>query len=141
MDELERVDDLKGLISSIKDSKDLYFLALMVISAKLGKGSVLPELTLLVNEQDLVNLLYYFAGETITFPTLDELKKQLYGISAYYLYDVKGLKWRDAVRQATGEEFNNHLSRIVNKGRLEVIEALKDIKLPSVLGDETNTGT
>lgn len=130
--EIKRVDDLKHLLDDLKDSSELYYLSLLIISSKIGKGSILPELVFLLDEKSLNNLLFYYGGETVKFPTLSELRDQLYGILMYYYYDVQGNSWRKSIDKL-GVEYSGELSYKLRKLREEVLDNLKGIKIPEII--------
>lgn len=130
--EIKRVDDLKHLLDDLKDSSELYYLSLLIISSKIGKGSILPELVFLLDEKSLNNLLFYYGGETVKFPTLLELRDQLYGILMYYYYDVQGNSWRKSIDKL-GVEYSGELSYKLRKLREEVLDNLKGIKIPEII--------
>lgn len=127
--EPKKVDNLKLLIGMIKDTNDLYYLSLMILSSKIGKGSILPELVFLLNEEYLNKLLYYYGGQTITIPSLSDFRDYLYGILIYYYCDIKGHSWKKSI-ELMGLEYSGDLSRKLTKLRREVIEGLQDIKIP-----------
>lgn len=131
---ISRDPNLKLLIDNIKDTSDLYYLSLMVISSRLGDKSLLPELIFLLNEDSLNKLIYYFGGETIRVPTVSELRDYLYGILIYYYFDIEGLNWYSAINKM-GLEYSGQLSRKLSKLRKQVINELQDIKIPEIKSD------
>lgn len=132
--EISKNPSLQSLMNDVKDTSDLYYLSLMIISSKLGSDSLLPELVFLLNEDSLNKLLYYFGGQTITIPTVSEFRDYLYGILIYYYYDIEGLSWRKSIDKM-GLEYSGQLSRKLNKLRRQVINGLQDVKIPEIKSD------
>jgi len=125
------------LISSVKDTSDLYYLSLTVLASRISNGSFLPELVFLLDEKSLNNLLYYYGGQTIEVPKLSDLRDYLYGILIYYYYDIQGLSWKKSVAKI-GLEFNAELSYKLRRLRKDVIKSLEGIKIPKMKsGDES----
>ena len=117
-------------------TNDLYYLSLMILSAKIGTNSILPEIIFLLDEKSLNNLLCYYGGQTVKIPTLQDLRDSLYGILIYYYYDIQGNSWKESFKKM-GLEYSGELSWKLSKLRREVIKGLEGIKIPEIKSDDT----
>lgn len=128
---------LRNILSQVKSSNDLIYIALMSIyaasdesSSKLGaRKFVLPELVYLLDEQSLINLMTYFGGETISIPKASILKDQLYGVLAYYYSEIEGIKdWKDVISKI-GLEYSELLEQKLKLLSKQVADNLEGIRL------------
>ena len=66
---------------------------------RIPEYSLLSEISFLTKDREsFLNLMEYFAGKTITFPTEDELADALKIIRLYQVYEIEGRPWKDAVK-------------------------------------------
>lgn len=66
---------------------------------KIPEYSLLSEISFLTNDSEsFLNLMEYFAGKTITFPTENELADMLKIIRLYQAYRIEGRPWKDAIK-------------------------------------------
>jgi len=135
--EVQRVDDLRDLLSSIRDSSELYYLSLLILSSQIGSKSVLPELLFLLDERSVNKLLFYYGGEEIRIPTISEFRDQLYGILIYYYYDIQGNSWKKSI-ELMGIEYSGELSYKLGRLRKDVIDSLRDIKVPNAISERSS---
>ena len=82
--------------------------------------SVLSEISYLVKDSEsCMNILEYFAGKTITFPTTEELAEAIQTLRLYEAYEIEGLSWKDALKSvgfdtAHGKLAKNRLDELHN---------------------------
>lgn len=128
---------LGKIFEQIRSNNDLLYLALLSFEAsvdtsksKMGSRKyVLPELVYLLDEKSLINLISYFAGETITIPKASVLKDQLYGILAYYYHDVERISDWTKVINKMELPYSNELEQKLIQLRRAVAKNLDDVKL------------
>lgn len=128
---------LRKILSQVKSSNDLIYLALMSIyasqdgsSSKLGaRKFILPELVYLLDEKSLMNLMAYFGGETVAIPKPSALKDQLYGVLAYYYSEVEGIKDWQAITRKIGLEYSELLEAKLKALSRDVCRNLDGIRL------------
>jgi hypothetical protein len=66
---------------------------------RIPEYSLLSEISFLTKDREsFLNLMEYFAGKTITFPTEDELADALKIIRLYQVHEIEGRPWKDAVK-------------------------------------------
>jgi hypothetical protein len=79
--------------------------------------SVLSELSFLTsNVDDFLNILEYFAGKTVKFPTESEIAESIQIIRLYQLYEIEKRPWKDAIQivgfdTSSGKLAKNRLDR------------------------------
>lgn len=98
--------------------KDTYSL-LMFVLFKLQltpEMGVLSQLVYLLDEESLVKLLKYFGGQTITFPTVDELRLLIHTLTLYKRVDIDN------------ENFNSCVDEIPQAIQKSVLEQYYKVK-------------
>lgn len=81
-------------------NKDIFSLLLFVLFRcnKVKEYSTLSELAYTLDKDNLLKLLEYFGGTTITIPTISELETLLYSLLLYQYVHVDGMEFVDAER-------------------------------------------
>ena len=69
-----------------------YLLELMRPLSVIPEYSLLPELFSIIGHENLLKLCKYAGGQTITIPTLNELKDAMYALQWFYDVDIKHTK-------------------------------------------------
>ena len=85
------MNNVKSSLDTLSKT-DTYSL-LMFVLFKLNEDpelSVLSQLVYLLDEETIIKLLKYFGGQTITFPTVDELKILIHTLTLYKRVDIDG---------------------------------------------------
>lgn len=78
--------------------------------------AVLSELSYLIKDREsCLNVLEYFAGKTVTFPTEEELSQSIQTLRLYEAYEVEGLSWKDALKKVGFDTAHGKIA----KNRLE----------------------
>lgn len=129
----------KKILSQVKSSNDLLYIALMSIYAKSNndvskmgaKKFILPELVYLLDEKSLTNLITYFGGETIAIPKASVFKDQLYGILAYYYSEVEGIKDWKTIAKKMSLPYSAELESKLKILMRNVSESMEGVKLLS----------
>ena len=69
---------------------DTYSLLMFVLFRlqQVPETSVLSQLVYLLDEESLVKLLKYFGGQTVTFPTVEELRLLIHTLTLYKRVDI-----------------------------------------------------
>lgn len=130
---------LRNILSQVKSSNDLLYIALMSIYAKSDSSSskmgarkfILPELVYLLDEKSLTNLITYFGGESIAIPKASVFKDQLYGIMAYYYAEIEGIKDWESILKKMDLPYSLEMELKVKTLMENVSESMEDIKLLS----------
>jgi hypothetical protein len=128
---------LGKIFEQIRSNNDLLYLALLSFEAsidtsksKMGSRKyVLPELVYLLDEKSLINLISYFAGETITIPKASVLKDQLYGILAYYYHDVEEITDWASIIDKMDLPYSKELEQKLIHLKQATAKNLKEIRL------------
>jgi hypothetical protein len=91
----------KELLESITTNSDLYYISLILLSAFNKRGyKQIPELALILDEDNLMRLLDVYGGQTIQIPTKEQLGRYLKAISVYYYTEIKGMGMSAAMSKA-----------------------------------------
>ena len=134
-------ETLGKIFSQIRANNDLLYLALLSFEATIDKSKsrmgsrkyILPELVYLLDEQSLVNLITYFAGETITIPKASVLKDQLYGVLAYYYSDIEKIESWPSIIAKMDLPYSPELEKKLRILKDHVAKSLEGIRLlPSI---------
>ena len=135
----------KKILSQVKSSNDLLYIALMSIYAKSSndvskmgvKKFILPELVYLLDEKSLTNLITYFGGETIAVPKASVFKDQLYGILAYYYSEIEGIKDWKTIAKKMSLPYSAELESKLKILMRNVSESMEGVKLLSPIPNST----
>lgn len=135
----------KKILSQVKSSNDLLYIALMSIYAKSSndvskmgaKKFILPELVYLLDEKSLTNLITYFGGETIAIPKASVFKDQLYGILAYYYSEIEGIKDWKTIAKKMSLPYSAELESKLKVLMRNVSESMEGVKLLSPIPNST----
>lgn len=135
----------KKILSQVKSSNDLLYIALMSIYAKSSndvskmgaKKFILPELVYLLDEKSLTNLITYFGGETIAVPKASVFKDQLYGILAYYYSEIEGIKDWKTIAKKMSLPYSTELESKLKILMRNVSESMEGVKLLSPIPNST----
>lgn len=130
---------VKQIIKQVKNTNDLLYLALLSLysrtnddhSKRGAKQFILPEIVYLLDEKSLVNLVTYFGGETIAIPKSSELKDQLYGILAYYYFEVEGIKDWKSIAEKMNLPYSEKLGEKLKELSKGIANSLEDVRLLS----------
>lgn len=90
----------KDLLESITSNSDLYYIALILLSAFNKKGyKKIPELALVLDEDNLMRFLDMYGGQTLQIPTKEEFSRYLKAIAVYYYTEIKGWTTQKAMSE------------------------------------------
>lgn len=139
-DEDIELDDLSeynvlGVMRDINEVNDLYYLSLLILdklSESRGKYRVLSELAYLLDMDSFLNLVYYFGGQTIWIPSIEDMQSTLQLISIYRNYDILGKSWHKSLRDA-GVPTDPSSSRSYKSKMIAFRKHLEAVRLPSEL--------
>lgn len=78
---------------------DLWSLMLFVLYnfQHIPEYSALSELAYILDEKNLLKLCEYFGGQTIRFPTIDQLEETIYGMLLYQYVDIEKIAMDEAI--------------------------------------------
>ena len=82
----------KKKLNTREDLDFAYLLELMRPLSNVPEYCLLPELFSIIGHENLLKLCKYAGGQTITLPTLDELKDAMYALQWFYDVDIKHTK-------------------------------------------------
>lgn len=82
----------KKKLNTREDLDFAYLLELMRPLSDVSEYSLLPELFSIIGHQNLLKLCKYAGGQTITIPTLNELKDVMHALQWFYDVDIKHTK-------------------------------------------------
>ena len=105
-----------GTVKSSLDklsNKDTYSLLMFVLFKLKDVPTIAPlsQLVYLLDEENLIKLLKYFGGQTITFPTLDDLQEVIYAFTLYKKVKIDNLSYEQSLKEIPA----NMLNSILNK--------------------------
>ena len=97
---------LKTELNNLKNN-DIYSLLLFTLfqCRQTNEYSALSELSYILDETNLLNLLEYFGGMTLTIPTIDELELLLCGLNVFQSVHIEGLTIEDSLLKYVGHKF------------------------------------
>lgn len=102
----------------ILKTQDIYSLILFILYKLMGtpEYSSLSELAYVLDKDNLLNLCEYFGGQTITIPTIDELKSLAYALSLYQQVKMDKVEYNIAIKSLNVEAKNiKNVKTIYNK--------------------------
>lgn len=80
------------------------------------KYSTLSELCYVIDNESFINMLQYFGGKTITFPTIKEFKDLVDSLCLYELVNIDQMDYARALRELDIDKHRmEQLSEIYNK--------------------------
>lgn len=90
--------------------KDTYSTALLLLFSLSNnpKYSTLSELAYILDHDNFINFMSYYAGQTISIPTKDELNKSLKIMLLYQYHIVEGIEWRTALLKSGFSQDENY---------------------------------
>lgn len=95
------------MTNTIKDieflnKEDTYSVALLLlfIFKDDPKYSTISELSYILDHENFMKFIQYFAGQTVKVPSTDELSKSLKVLMLYQYYIVDELDWKTALHKA-----------------------------------------
>lgn len=99
---------IKNELNNLKTA-DVYSLLMFTLfqCKNINEYSALSELAYILDEKNLLNLLEYFGGMTITLPKIEDLELLLCGLSIYKAVHLDGVSIEDKLSQ-----YNNHKFKI-----------------------------
>ena len=111
---------IKNELSNLKNA-DIYSLLLFTLfqCRNTNEYSALSELAYLLDEKNLLNLLEYYGGMTITIPKIEELELLLCGLSVYKSVNIDGKTLSESLSHYINhtfsvEDIQKAYSQIVN---------------------------
>jgi len=89
---------------------DIYGLMLIMLYASSNnpKYSTLNELAYILDHSSFLNFIKYFEGQTITIPTMQEIKTSLKTLLLYQYSVVDHMEWLDALSKAGFTQEETH---------------------------------
>lgn len=119
--------ETKNILEEINTNSEMYYISLLLLSSLKKKCySNIPELSLILDEENLLRLINVYGGQTITIPTKEEVKKYLQIVMVYYYSEIKGLQIKEAMKKA-GASDNAAILKNVYKLR----NLLEESKIPN----------
>lgn len=99
-------------------SKDTYSLVMFVLFKlrSIPEYAILSQLVYLLDEKSFIKLLKYYAGETITIPTLEELEVIIKTLNLYHSVEIEGQDFDDALDNLD-EEDQPKVKKVYNRVR------------------------
>lgn len=134
LDDLSEYDVI-NVMKDVKEVNDLYYISLLILdklSNSKGKYKVLSELAYLVDMDSLLNLIYYFGGQTVWIPSIEDMQSTLQLISIYRNYDILGKSWHESLR-AAGVPTDTATSRSYKSRMIAFRRHLESVRLPKEL--------
>lgn len=82
--------------------EDSYSLAMMLLYMMKDnpRYSTLSELSYILDHNNFINFIKYYEGQTITIPTMKEVKVALRTLLLYQYYKVENIPWKEAIEKA-----------------------------------------
>ena len=118
----------EGLIQSITENSEIYYISLLLLANVKKKGySNIPELSLILDEDNFLRLLDVYGGQTIKIPTKADVRRYLQTVMVYYYTEMKGYSMKEALKKANASG-NHDIYKNINK--LKEID--KSYKLPMI---------
>jgi hypothetical protein len=116
----EKMADTVHEIVSSMSKQDVYsaLLGFLYELRSIPEYSLLSELSYLVKDSEtLVKILSFFSGQTVKFPTEDELSECIQILRLYQYYEVEKRPWKDSVKLAgfdssSGKLATNKLNKL-----------------------------
>ena len=112
-------DTVSEVIGSMSNA-DVYsaLLSFLYDMRNIPEYSLLSELCYLIKDKDsFINVLTYFSGQTVTFPTEEELSDAIQVLRLYQYHEIEKRPWKDAVKLAgydtsSGKLATNKLNKL-----------------------------
>lgn len=97
---------IKNELNSLKNA-DIYSLLLFTLyqCRNTNEYSGLSELAYILDEKNLLSLLEYFGGMTITIPKIEDLELLLCGLSVYKLVNIDKLSIEESLSRYVNHTF------------------------------------
>lgn len=94
-------------------NKDTYSLLMFVLFKLKDVPTIAPlsQLVYLLDEENLIKLLKYFGGQTITFPTLDDLQETIFALSLYKKVVIDNIDYNISLKDIPSSVLNQVLSK------------------------------
>ena len=93
---------MNNIDRALKDLElnDIYSIMLFAIFKLKNdpKYSTLSELCYVIDNSNFINLLKYYGGKTVTFPTLDEFYDMVSALCVYQLVNIEGIPYTRAIK-------------------------------------------
>ena len=113
--------------SFFEDNIDIYYLAMLLLLSNEHKTfSRIPELCLVLDEDNLDRFLSVYGGQTITIPTKEKFSSYLKTVMVYYYVNVVGLSKKEALKKAhatADRDVYNHYEQLCRE-----IQKLKPVQ-------------
>ena len=128
------MEETRRLLERIKESNDLYLVALIILYLYKDKEkySTLSELALLLEKDDFFDLLRYYEGQTIEIPDRDELLSIIRMILFYYYYDIKDYKWKEIFKKLQ-IPYDKETSDVMRTRLNWIRETIDEVDIPKEL--------
>jgi hypothetical protein len=92
---------VSDLISKIKEQEAYSILCCYLYEYRdIPEYSILCELAYLLDSKSFVNLIKYFEGQTITFPTKEEFQSGIRTLLLLKYTDIDKLSWQESLKKA-----------------------------------------
>lgn len=95
-------DTVSEIVGSMT-SADVYsaLLSFLYDLKNIPEYTLLSELCYLIKDVDsFLNVITYFSGQTVKFPTEEELSDAIQVLKLYQFHEVEGRPWKDAIKLA-----------------------------------------
>lgn len=93
-------DVYSALLSFLYDLKDI------------PEYTLLSELCYLIKDVDsFLNVITYFSGQTVKFPTEQELSEAIQVLKLYQFHEIEGRPWKDAIKLAGFDTCSGKLAK------------------------------
>lgn len=101
-----------------EDNIDIYYLAMLLLLSNEHKTfSRIPELCLVLDEDNLQRFLSVYGGQTIKVPTKEKFNSYLKTVLVYYYVKIVGLSKKEALKKAhatADRDVYNHYIQLCN---------------------------
>ena len=98
---------IKNELNNLKTA-DIYSLLMFTLfqCRNTDEYSSLSELAYILDEKNLLSLLEYFGGTTITIPRIDELELLLCGLNVFKSVNIDNMSVEDSLQSYSNSRFN-----------------------------------
>lgn len=116
------LNDIEGL-----DKKDTYSIALLLlfVFSRNPKYTTLSELAYILDQDNFLNFIKYYEGQTITVPTIEEISKNLKILMIYQYYVIDKLEWKEALHKAGFDDSESYSAQRLLYAFRQTIEDYK----------------
>lgn len=99
------LNDIQGL-----NKEDTYSTALLLlfVFSRNPKYTSLSELAYILDQDNFLNFIKYYEGQTITIPTMEEISRNLKVLMIYQYYVIDKLEWKDALHKAGYDDSDSY---------------------------------